>query len=329
MTTITDVLERVTAEQAKKSDEILSLRSMIPLVGEEGPKMKQGRKTERYFTKTGLASYLSKIDVPIKFFNKCSDELQEQIMAEHQMKHLLGLGSKDPNILLRIYDNQIRYMASTKYSKFDDIDVARSLANIDGLDNYNIGEYKQTSDFFVLRLLDKELYTIGKRPYQTGIQVMNSEVGKSSIKVQFLIYEQVCTNGMVVEVGGFTPYKKKHIGRKESEDLRIGTIAMIDELPKFREESLKKLGLLDSDWSAKEFLMKLEKDARIPTNVYENTLGTLPKYSGLDVDMPLDKMAEAATALDASSAFTEAIQTYSWESRNQYEKIAGEFLWAA
>ena len=299
------ILERVKSEEEKKSDTIIKLQYAVPLVEDNQITLKIGRNTKKKFTSTGLQSYLQKIDVPLGFFNKCTSDLKREILTEFHTKH----SSND--VMLRLYEEDtIRFMASSKYAKYDDINIAETLGKIES--SLQIKQFHQDSDFFILRAVGERFEVLGK-PFYPGIQIMNSEVGKSGVKAQFILWEEVCTNGMVIqnkELGGFNMI---HLGKERDTKLIAGVNSLVSSFDEFNERAQVKMDIF-TQTPGKELFEKFEAHNSIPqriTKAVSETVGNI----------------DEATSLDVMSAYTEAIQVYDWDARNTHEKIAGDLLW--
>jgi hypothetical protein len=213
--------------------------------------------------------------------------------------------------MLRLYEDEtIRFMASSKYAKYDDINIAEALGGLES--SLKVKQFEQSPDFFILRAVGEKFDVAGK-PFFPGIQIMNSEVGKSGVKAQFILWEEVCTNGMVVqnrELGGFNMI---HLGKDRDVKLRTGVKTLIDSFDEFNERIQIKMDMF-SQASGKDLFEKMDSDKKIPQKIMKSVAETVPAI-------------DEATSLDVMSAFTEAIQVYDWDARNSHEKLAGDLLW--
>ena len=309
-----EVLTKVRAEEEKKSDVVTNLLSTIPLLEGNQTILKLGRNTRKGFTQTGLSSYLQKIDVPIGHFNKCSSHLKRETLAEFHTNNA------KQDVMLRLYNDDIRFIASSKYAKYDDVNIIEALQDINS--PLEVREINQSENFFVMRALTENPIEIpGLRPYYPGIQIMNSEVGRSAVKAQLVLWEEVCTNGMIVQnqtLGGFGMI---HLGKDRDRQLRSGVNVIVGQLDQFVKDSEEKLKALSSH-GGKELFDKLLANKNVPQRLTNSiTDQYLSKYT--------DDKVEDSTALDVMSAFTESIQGYDWDARSSLERTAGDYLWAA
>lgn len=318
MLELNSIMERVNQEELKKSDVAVKLTDTIPLVSEDGIKLSMGGRRTYGMTNNGLSSLLNKVNVPTAFFKRSSALLQRQILDEHFYEQ-----AKGQNVVLRTkksdHSEFIRYVASNMYSKFDDVHVIESLTKVNDIENFKVREFHQTDEFLVMRLTTPEALEIKGRPFYPGVQVINSEIGKSSVHIAFLLWEEVCTNGMTVVRDEYASFRQKHLGKRGANmDLLAEKASkFLSSMDTFKDDMYQKLSRL-SDLSYEEVMSRIERDKRIPKKIKEIIPSEyLQNYA---------PSQEEASGLDVMSAFTEAIQRYSWDGRLQYEDMAGNLM---
>jgi hypothetical protein len=317
MITLETAQDIVTKAQQSKSDEIVSLASLNPKVIENSTSVIV-QDDRLKMTETGESSLLQKIQIPVAFYRRSSESLKGDMINEHFWKNVKG--SEKVLARKRNYgDNEmVRYIASDKYAIFDDTNVISSLSYIDGLADFKLNEFHQRDDYMIMRFTTPNPIEIpGSRPFYPGIQVSNSEIGKSSVKVAFLLWEEICTNGMTVMRDQYAAFNQKHIGRRSEQTLAEKVENFFGRIGNFQDAMYEKL--VKTTGIKHELVMeKIEKDPRVPKKLKETLEAEyLPKYA---------TSVEEANALDTLSAFTEAIQSYNWDSRMQYEQIAGDYM---
>jgi len=303
--------KNVLNEQKLKSDFFTNMRSAVPLARGGDVKLKVGAKTEWYFMKEGLPSYLSKLKINTPFFDRCSDELKGNILREFHTNNARG------SILVRTYRDRIRYVASDQYAKFDDVTVVDAFGEVDM--PLEIKEFKHTPEFMVLRATTPDPIEIkGLRPFYPGIQIMNSEVGKSSLRLQYILWEQVCTNGMIVEKE-MESFSMRHYGKPSVEKMVEAMGAMNKNFTGFVDASAKKLKAF-STVGGKILFERLKSDPRIPRSV----VSVLHEFTTKAI---IDAGEAGVGALDVMSKFTNEVQKFNWSERTYLESIAGGLLW--
>lgn len=310
------IQEQVKWEQEKKYDISMNLNSATPFVEGSATRLKMGRKVFET-TPTGLSSLLSRVAIPYGFYNRCSGGLKKEILDEHYVKR------SNQDVRLRAYKDTgfetLRYVGSELYSPFDDYSIMDVLSEVSEMGDYKIREFQQSLDFFVMRLTTPEpiSYSVRNRPIYAGVQISNSETGRSSVRISFLLWEEVCTNGMTVVREEWGRFVQRHIGKKGTESLKYAAEDYLRRLPDFKASMDEKYNDA-SKITGEQAIEKFRSDKRIPKKIKKEMTETyLSNYA---------PSIEDATAVDVLSAYTEAIQTYQWDSRFELEDIAGDYL---
>ncbi len=309
---LASITDFVQSEAQKKSDQTFTLSSVRPILTKEGIQLEDRENRVYDFTEHGMSSYLSKVEIPKQFFSKCSPDLRLQVINEFHNKN------KNAEVMVRLYDNKIRFMASNMYGIFDDIDVLQSLGNIE--EKLVVRKFDQTSDYFrMVATAESPIQVEGLRPFYPGIQIINSEVGKSSVKIQYLLYEEVCTNGMIIARKSFPMFKLIHRGTNKGLKLEEEANMRIKNLDMFALASRERM-LANNVKADEKFIDKLQEDTRLPTAIRDRMNDLVLNYSNT---------LETARRIDYISAITEGSQKYEWGSREDIDRIAGEFFWEA
>ena len=312
--TLENILESVEKEQAKKSDVDTKLNLISPSIEDNELRLRfDGRNVGT--TKNGESSFLSSINVPTPFFRRCSADLKKDILNEHFPRN------NKKEVKLRLIDDRVRYMASSKYSIFDDVDVVRCLSKVPAFNDYNgltARTFHQSEEYLVLRLTTKDpIYDKGKRLMYPGVHISNSEIGKSSVYIGFCLFEQICTNGMMATSKSFRPFRQRHIGKKGEEELRVAATKAIDNLGNFASvmsDHLHKMSQVPAD---KMMKVILEDVSGIPKVVKDK----LKEKTDLYMELYGEE-----SGLEVLSAYTEIARDLDWDRRLENEFVAGHLL---
>ena len=302
-----DIRNAVFELAERKTDAVLNLTSLTPVTRDNVVQLRTKKGTHHSLVQNGLTSYLNRIGIPVGFFKKCNNENKRGLLEQFHAEHA------DQEVLLRKIDNNIRFMASSKYSCFDNHDVLDAFKDIDS--DLKVKEHHNTDGHFVLRLVADPIQITDKKPFYPGVQVINSEIGESSVKIQFFLWEEVCTNGMVISRAQFPMYRMIHIGKKRHNDLKKALEQKIKEIPDFIDTCTKLLSSSEQR-DAKEAIDRIQRSVEIPLNIKEKIKNKLEDTDGL-------------SSLDVLSAMTNAIQSCSWSERLRLEEKAGDLLFAA
>lgn len=258
------------------------------------------------FASSGLCG---KLKVPTVYFNRCANENKQ--LAAMNINNWLEDDPRD--FMLRTYNGKIRGCLSASYSKFDAPDLLTAVDEALGMDNYKLKGSFINEERLHLRLVEKEMLPIDGEDLFAGITIDSSDIGRSGLYVQFLIYKQVCTNGLILPKSSGHLFRQKHIGIS-SEEFKEG---LLDGLTNKFDEI--KYGAID--------LIKRNKE--IPTG--EEILDEIKEKTRLTDDVIDEVINIVDKSYDHSrwgiiNGITEIAQNYSLERRLQLEAIAGEML---
>lgn len=305
-----EVINKVTQTNQKNIDHKLSLAGVQASVDDAGVQLTFKEGSHR-FSEAGLSSFLNRVNIPVGFFKRSTRDLQREMLMEHFPKN------NKQDALIRLQSDIVRYVGSDKYSRFDDIHVVEALKQVGDMSNYVVREFHQTPDHMIMRITTKDpIQKEGLRPFFPGVQITNSEVGKASIRIAFMLWEEVCTNGMTVVHDEFASFEKRHIGKRNIESLAHKAQEFLGRMDLYTEQMEVNL-MKAQETPADVVVQKIIKSTRIPKAIKETYGQFLPNY------VPADTYP---SGLDILSAYTEAIQQYSWDSRLQQEEIAGDLF---
>lgn len=247
-------------------------------------------------------------------------ELQRKIQVTKNKK-------KDEKQMLfrtRKVDNGylVRGFLSSSYSIFDNKDTIKSLETIlKNIPNHEIVSFDLTDRMFHMRVVINDLKTIGGETLngeddilKVGVDIVNSEVGCSSLKVYPIVYRLVCQNGLKAWRQDGEVFEQRHVHLRPKEIEYRMNEALIASL---------KLG----DEFIEKFIKTKEVKLNNPMKVIEE-LAKQNKYS----EKLADKVKEAYTiepmknAYGVINAFTRASQQLTIENRLEMENFAGSLV---
>jgi len=157
------------------------------------------------------------IGIPADFLRSLPGQVQRDI-TKHVAQRMPG----DKELFIRRIANQhgskrVRGVLSDKYTPYSNKDLIETVATVmnDGFGrDVTIESHHFTDVSFHLRLLFPDFKTFVRTPDDQilgGIHISNSEVGFKKLNVQWLLWRQICTNGMV-GLQSDAGYSRKHIG---------------------------------------------------------------------------------------------------------------------
>ncbi|MFW5895401.1 MAG: DUF932 domain-containing protein [archaeon] len=132
-----------------------------------------------------------------------------------------------PEWLIRFNNERVRGILSKNYSIFDNKELLNILREVKG-DSIKFENIWVDQNQVHLRSI-KEDTKLGrnKDALMAGWHISNDEVGKRSIRVDFLIYQLICTNGLMGIKEHDALFKRRHYGVDE-EKIKHGFAAALD-----------------------------------------------------------------------------------------------------
>lgn len=279
------------------------------------------RKME--MTRHSLSQLCNKIGVPVRYIDKCIDSGRLDLASENINSWLDDFGK---NLFIREYKNTVRGVLSDRYSTLDTPHIMEVLNDVLSFDEYNIKGHFLTPERFHARIIQKEMLNIEGEDLFAGVQIDSSDVGRSNLTVKFMIWKQVCTNGLCISQGGGVLFQQKHIGIDASE-FRNGFKEALSNVPLLVEHSKELIEEARKDgnrYSIKNFNEQQFKD-------FIERIKMKTKLSEEGVQKVIQFMTDkyGFSKWGFVNSLTEVAQDYTLERRLEIEKIAGDVLLAA
>lgn len=249
-----------------------------------------------------------KLKIPVVYFNRCANENKQ--LAAININNWLKDDSRE--FMLRTYDGRIRGCLSASYSKFDAPDLLTAVDEALGMDNYKLKGSFINEERLHLRLVEKEMLPIEGEDLFTGITIDSSDIGRSGLYVQFFIYKQVCTNGLIIPKSSGKLFRQKHIGIS-SEEFKEGLLEGLTKFNEIKENSIELIKRNKKIPTGEEILEEIKEKTRFTDDVIDEVINI--------VDKSYDH-----SRWGIINGITEIAQNYSLERRLQLEAIAGEML---
>lgn len=205
----------------------------------------------------------------------------------------------------------IRFIGTARYQLYKHHEFLNDLSETD-FTGMCIRNQSLTENHMVLRVTDIEELPIEGTNVFSGFHLLNSENGSSSIIVKHMIYDEICTNGMIVVFKDNTVISQRH-SRFDMDMFREKVTQASKELPEVHEKAKDlvvdltgiKLKPEEIDASFSLYEDKYEASKRFADTARTRT----PRY-GLN-------------AWGVVSAITEVAQNYGWDDRMEHEVNAG------
>lgn len=269
----------------------------------------------------------TKIGVPARYLEKCVNTGRIDLAQENVNSWLEGY---DKDLFLREYRGGIRGVLSSKYSVCDSHEILEAVDDAVDLSKYKVKGSFLNAERLHLRLVSTEMLPIDGEDLFAGLFIDSSDVGRSILTVQFGIYKQVCTNGLVVSRAGGILFQQKHIGITAAE-FHSGLVASLQNVDVLTENALEWVRLAQSKdcWgfnvkslsqdSMDEFIERIRSVARV------NSQPLLSEDSAKKViDLMQNRYGGSRWGL--INSLTEVAQDYTLEKRLDIERVAGNLL---
>ena len=166
-----------------------------------------------------------------------------------------------------------------------------------------------------IRITEKEMLDIEGEDLFAGITIDSSDIGRSGFKVNFFIYKQVCTNGLVIAKSSAQLFKQKHVGISHDEfvaGLKEG-LNTFYELKEKVAESIRETSKIPVAEDIEELLEDIKKTTGLSQEACE------------EVVILMDNNYKR-NRWGLINGITEIAQKYTLDRRIELETIAGNML---
>jgi hypothetical protein len=270
-----------------------------------------GYEAEKEMSQYSFSQLCTKFGVPVKYMKKCLVKGELDLVSDNLNRWLEKENEK--KLMIRTYNDRVRGILSDKYSKMDSPEILTALDSATS-GNFSLKSYVMNEERLHVRMIGDKL-NVPNEDLFTGIQIDSSDVGRNLLNVQFFVYKQVCTNGLVVPVGGSTLYSQKHIGIKP-DDFNKELKRNLDIIPEVAAQVgdiIVANGGMNQLTHYDKLVEKVVGDLKLPKETTDKIIELTPKYG-------------RNNKWSLVNTLTEIAQDYSLERRLEIEKYAGKLL---
>ena len=177
-------------------------------------------------------SYMKKcIDSPLPDVQKLFEENVNTLMSHYDSATRIRLYQPEAGAPLRI-----RGIVSGSYTVFDTDQVLETVHEVLG-DGFNIKGYFINEEGLHLRMATPEPLQIDGEDLYPGFLITSGDVGNRSLEVQFFLWKQVCTNGLVMSRVSGKILHKRHLGIYDPVDFKSSLVSALESFPIFCENA--------------------------------------------------------------------------------------------
>lgn len=274
-------------------------------------------------TRYAMSQLCNKLGIPIRYLEKCFESGMVDLASENVNA---WLQEYNKNLFIREYDGQIRGVLSDRYMTLDTPEIMDVLSSVIPSADYTTKGYFLSPERFHARIVQNEMMNIAGEDLFAGIQIDSSDVGRSTLLVRFMIFKQVCTNGLCISKGEGILFEQRHIG------------ISVDEFHKSFKESMTRIPIL------MENALDLVEEARNDNGKFnvarfdESEMKEFTERMKLKTRLSDESMSKVINMMTEKysptrwgliNSITEVAQDFSLERRVELEKIAGDLLLVA
>lgn len=269
-----------------------------------------------------LSQFCNKLGVPVRYIDKCIESGRLDLAEDNINSWVEDYGK---NLFIREYQNRIRGVLSDKFSVLDTPDILEVLSDVIPTDDYTIKGHFLTPERFHARITQNTMLDIEGEDLFAGLQIDSSDVGRSVLTVKFMIWKQVCTNGLCISRGGGMLFSQKHIGIDKADfretfaqsiklvpDLITGATEMIESARRNNKFSTR--GFTEEQMT--DFIDRIRFKTKLPEEGVNKVIQFMSEKYG-------------TSTWGLVNSLTEVAQDYTLDRRLEIEKVAGEYLLSA
>lgn len=274
-------------------------------------------------TRYAMSQLCNKLGIPIRYLEKCIDSGMMELAAENVNE---WLADYNRNLFIREYDGKIRGVLSDRYMTLDTPEIMEVISDVVDSSDYSTKGYFLSPERFHARIVQNTMMNIAGEDLFAGIQIDSSDVGRSTLQVRFMIFKQVCTNGLCISKGSGVLFEQRHIGisiddfRSEFKESMSRIPVLMQSATAFIEEARKP----DDKYNITHFTENQMKDfverMKLRTKLSDDSVGKV-------INMMQEKYSPTLWGL--INSITEVAQDFTLERRVELEKIAGDMLLVA
>lgn len=211
---LVDLAREVQRQQNAKRDFTVPAKLMeMEAEDPASPILHLGPDVDTGISRTGHEQLAQYVGIPHQYYERCL-AAHPQALAEHVNLWLLDRGEESR--LVRTLDDRTRALLSPRYRPLDHHDLLEAILPQTERLGLNVVSSQVTERRLYLQVLTPKLKgeVVPGDEVQRGLVISNSEVGFGAVRIDFLIYRLICSNGMV----SGEKFRRNHVGRRTALD---------------------------------------------------------------------------------------------------------------
>jgi hypothetical protein len=279
-------------------------------------------------TDWSLSQLAQKLGVPAAYATKMADAGKRDLFVAN-FQSWIDSHHAGKQFFVRTYGDTVRGFLSDSYFPTDTHSILPLVRDSLQTTNMNFQVHKGAinPEYTNIRMVSDREIRVGDDPHFVGMSVSTSDVGRASMKMEFFVYRQACTNGMLFGKHSGILFQKTHKSRHLSDndhflkEVQYG-LKDLDALALTAENMLRdahNYKLKDDDMN--RIIREYRAYARIGEKESDGLRDNLNNFmTGYDTVKP--------TLWSVSNAFTEMAQQHKIEKSEVMENFAGHLLFS-
>lgn len=299
--------------------------------GEDGTMTVRGKKYT--WNDWSFSQFCAKLKLPTEFLRRCPngtgpsgkkgivDFWKEQADSKNFFLRVKDAATKDSETGAEGY---VRAVLTDRYSILDNLDLLNLMKPFIRSHDLSLQIGHVTDKSYHMRLLFPKEIPIGDPDgggggdvHQVGIHITNSEVGATNLGGDFLLYRQVCMNGLMAVFNNEPLFSQRHINI-DTHELRMSVKSALEMVTERQDEVIGRAerAMGQTVVNPHRELKRVLKNGRASDDFIEMAIEA---YDA----------APNPTRFGVTQAMTQAAQRLQMDARVLIENVAGSYLMAA
>ena len=282
---------------------------------------------QKFFSEYSFGQLCTKMEVPANYMYSCVRRGNPELAEENLNSWIDSYGR---SLLIRMYEDRVRGILSSRYSKFDTPLVLDTLMKCTRGLGLRVKGYFLNEERFHARLIQQEKMNVNGEDLFAGIQIDSSDVGRSVLSVNFFIYKQVCTNGLCIAKGAANLFTQRHINIT-SDDFHAGLKSSLKCLPELIAEYAGIIESCTTSYKLVNGILRPDVDKELTDAELQKLITSVRHKTKLSEEgaqkvIELSQSKYGLSDWGIINSITEVAQDYTLERRIELETIAGGLL---
>lgn len=267
-----------------------------------------------YLTDWSINQLCERIGVPSGYMKKCIQYGKLDLVLSNMNRWIKDYPKKE--LKLRLYKENVRGIVGIRYAELDGIKVINKINEVIGRTHeYQVQSSYIDEEIMNIRIIRNEMLNVEGEDLHIGFQVRNSDVGRSTLVVQVLVYKVICSNGLLLGGGMGELFMRRHVvikGRNFEEEFEQAVASLPKVIEYVEKEIVKNKIHRISDLEMQKLIDEFKESMNASDELVEGVKEAISHYD--------------SNRWGFINAITEVAQNYSLDRQIELETYAGELL---